>query len=553
MLDCKILAMKKKLRIIALSTLFVSVALSACKDELDVIDPNRPTLVVAESERGILELATGSVYMNGFYDLKYYDGVPGRFWTGAVGFHELMGDIVGEEAANDFANQLGCPDNVTLDNLSVVNNPQSPAKQKDLIREINTNANQGSNPLFYEWGYMYAMNSALNNVLELADRITYTGDATVKSNTIKAWCYFWKGYAYSRIGSIYYAGIINDAVRGSNGNYVTKEAIIAEAENNFSKAETILNGLSGGGDYDAALGAMLPNIVKSGKGGILTPAQWVHNINTMRARNILVNTSAASMTSGQWDQILTLTANGIGAADKVFTLRPNATGDLMSPSSGNIPAKTYGTTPQGGTFKVSERLIQDFKPGDQRLANNFTQAAAWIGNSDRGIIFNTRWALADGGKGLAGVVKMCDRSASGYELYLGGSYEENLLMQAEANIYKGNIDTGLGQIDALRTLQGAGLAATSGTGLTSAQAKEELRRERRVVLAFRGFSFYDARRWGVLDNGRTGCVVVDKTGVVNNNATIHYNFLDYWDVPDNELVYNPPSAGSAAIQNPNGL
>jgi starch-binding outer membrane protein, SusD/RagB family len=545
--------MKKKLRIIALSMLFLGMALSACKDELDVIDPNRPTLAVANSERGIMELATGAVYMNGFYDLKYYDGVPGRFWTGAVGFHELMGDMIGEEAANDFANQLGCPDLVILDNLSQVTNPQSPPKQKDLIREINTNANQGSNPLFYEWAYMYAMNSALNNVLALVDEIEFTGDATIKTNTIKAWCYYWKGYAYSRIGSIYYAGIINDAVVGSNSDYVTKEAIIAEAEDNFAQAEALLNGLSAGGDYAEALGAILPNIVKIGKGGVLTPAEWVRNINTMRARNILVNTPAATMTSGQWDQILALTANGIGATDLVFTLRPNATADIMSPSSGNIPAKTYGTTPQGGTFKVSERLIQEFKPGDQRLANNFTQAAAWIGNSDRGTIFNTRWALADGGKGLAGVVKMCDRSNTGYELYIAGSYEENLLMRAEANIYKGNIDTGLGFIDQLRTLQGAGLAATAGTGLTLDQAKEELRRERRVGLAFRGFSFYDARRWGVIENGRTGCVVVDKNGVLNTNATIHYRFLDYWDVPDNELVYNPPSAGSAPVQNPNGL
>jgi hypothetical protein len=32
------------------------------------------------------------------------------------------------------------------------------------------------------------------------------------------------------------------------------------------------------------------------------------------------------------------------------------------------------------------------------------------------------------------------------------------------------------------------------TGLTLAQAKEELRKERRIALALRGLSFYDARR-----------------------------------------------------------
>jgi hypothetical protein len=386
--------------------------------------------------------------------------------------------------------------------------------------------------------------------LKLADVIKYNGDATIKSNTIKAWCYWWKGYAYSRIGSIYYAGIINDESDGTNGNYVTKEAIMAEAENNFSKAEAILGGLAAGGDYTSTLGNLLPLITQVGKGGVLSPAEWIRNINTMRARNILVNTPVATMTSAQWDQILALTANGITATDKIFTLRPNASGDLMSATSGNIPAKTFGADAQGGTFKVSERLIQDFKPTDKRLANNFTQTIAWTGNSDRGTIFNTRWALANGGKGVAGAVIMCDRSVSGYELWLAGSYEENLLMRAEANIYKGNIDTGLGFIDQLRTLQGSGLAAVAGTGLSSALAKEELRSERRVALAFRGYSFYDARRWGVLDNGRTNAVVLDKNGVVNTNATIQYGFLDYWDVPDNELAYNPPSATSAPVKNP---
>ncbi len=97
---------------------------------------------------------------------------------------------------------------------------------------------------------------------------------------------------------------------------------------------------------------------------------------------------------------------------------------------------------------------------------------------------------------------------------------------------------------------GAGLAPVTGRGLTDAQAKEELRRERRVALAFRGFAFYDARRWGVLKNGRTGSVVVDFNGVVNTNATIQYGYLDYWDVPVFEFFYNPASADSAPIVNP---
>ena len=191
--------MKKDFIKIFAAVLLVGASAVGCKDDLDVIDPNRPTLSVANSERGITSLAKGAVYVNGFYDLKYYDGVPGRFWTGAVGFHEIMGDIVGEEAANLYGNQIGCPDNVILDNGTTVANPQSPSKQKDLIRAVNTNANQGNNPIYFEWAYMYAMNAALNNVLSVVEKIEFSGDAATKIATVQAWCYWWKGYAFSRI------------------------------------------------------------------------------------------------------------------------------------------------------------------------------------------------------------------------------------------------------------------------------------------------------------------------------------------------------------------
>jgi starch-binding outer membrane protein, SusD/RagB family len=536
----------KKIKIF--SIVFVLVALGACQDQLDIKNPNQPTPESAKTARGIVAFAQGGVYINGFWSLKYTDGVPGRFWTGAVGFHELMGDVVGEEAANWYGNQLGMPDQVTHDDGSIVLNPASPPKQKDLINQINSNSNQGNNPLFHEWAAMYGMNNACNVTLSLVDEVEFLGDADVKKNTLKAWSYFWKGFAYSRIGSIYIAGIINDDPLTTNGLYVTKEEILAEAEANFAQAETILNSLSAGGDFDEILGALIPSICQVGKGQLLTPAMWIRNINTMRARNILVNTASADMTLAQWNQILTLTTNGVGATDFTFTLRSNANADIMSSTTGNIPAKTFGSTPQGGTYKVSERLIQEFKSGDQRLANNFAQGTTWLGNADRGISFNTRWALRNGGNSLPGVVVMCDREDGAYELYCVGFYEENELMKAESLINgAGSVDAGLTIIDGIRTLQGAGLAATSGTGLTIAQAKEELRRERRVVLAFRGFAFYDARRWGVLSGGRTGAVVIKKDGTVSTNATINYNFFEYWSVPDNELAYNPAVEGSATV------
>lgn len=528
----------------------------SCKKQLEVGNPNVPTLDKANTESGFLSLVQGGTYINGFQqgaeDINgtFYDGVPGHFWSGAIGFHDLMGDVIGAEAANAFLNQIAVPEYVTLDNGAKVNNPNSPLKQPDLVRQVNTNANQGQNFLYHEWTYMYSLNKASNRSLALVDKVEFSGNAETRKNAIKAWCYWWKGFAYARIGSIYYAGIIDDADNGTNGNYVTKEQIIAESNSNLDKAVALLQGLTDDADYEAIIGRLIPNFFKLGKGGVPTPQMWIHSINTLKARNILVNKTVATMTTADWSAIASLVANGVKATDNVFTARSSA--DFLT--SGTVAIKSSSTLAGGSTYKVSERLIQDYKAGDKRLANNYKQTVTWIGNSDRGNIFNTRYALVSGGNGMPGVVVINNSDLGQGEMYMAGTYEENELMNAEAKIYSGDIEAGLGVIDDLRTYQGAGLAPVKGTGLTADQAKEELRRERRVVLVYRGLSFYDARRWGISEDvsrggGRLKAVVVGADGVVNNNAFINYNFLDYWDVPDNELAYNP-NQGTTPVKNP---
>jgi hypothetical protein len=523
----------------------------SCKDQLDVKNPNSPTTGSANSETGLISLAQGGVYVNGFITLKY-GGFTGTFWGDPFSYHDIMGDVVGVEAANQRINEIGCPNYVILDDGTKVTNPNSPALQADMIRQVNINSNASDNPLYYEWAFMYALNTACNNVLALVDGTTFTGDATTKKNTLKAWAYWWKGYAYSRIGSIYYAGIINNEASGTNAKYVTKEDIIKESNANFDKAATLLGGLTANADYNAVVNKLIPDFFRVGKGGLIDPGMWVRNINTMKARNVLVNTTSKTMSAAQWTSIVDLTTNGIKASDYVFTGRNNATSDFFNISqtpAGNSVGPTAG-------YKISERLVQDFKAGDKRLANNFVKRKnAWIGNNDRGNIFNTSWDLLDGGAGMAGIVSLGSRAVGGYELFMAGTYEENELTKAEALINSGKIEEGLKIIDAIRTVQGAGIAAVAGKSLTLAQAQEELRRERRVVLPFRGLAFYDARRWGVIDDvakggGRTNCVVLDKEGKLNTKATISYNYLDYWDVPDNELAYNKPDAGSAPVKNP---
>ena len=538
----------------------------ACKKQLDIKNPNQPNPETLKTENGIIAYGLAGVYQNGFRSTKYGDGVVGEaFFSFANAYHELLGDVVGIEAANVYANQLGCPDKVTLDNGTSVLNPGTPNRSTLVIREKNLNASAGANPLFYEWSWMYALNNACNVILENVDGVTYSGDAATKKAVLKAWAYWWKGYAYSRIGSMYYAGLIRNASQLVNpnpeGSYVAASAVITESNSNYDKAATILNALTVNATYTATLAKLIPDFCQVGKGLPPTPAMWVRNINTMKARNILVNKTTTAMSAAEWASIVTLTSSGIQPSDYVFTARSNTTSDLMSTSGGTVAAKTTGSA-GSNTYKVSERLIQDYRAGDQRKANNFVQAASpWIGNIDRGNAFHTRWGLKSAGNGIAGVIVYTNTSAAGlYEFYIAGTWEENELMRAEATMY-GNgfsapsITTAMGIIDGVRSSQGAGLAPVAGVITTQAAAKEELRSERRVGLAFRALAFYDARRWKVIDpvsagGGRTGCVLISNAGALNTNATIDYNYLDYWDVPDNELAYNPPAAGSAPVVNP---
>jgi hypothetical protein len=542
---------------ILVGILGIALSLTACKKDLDISNTNAPTPESAQNESGVVSFAQGGIYRNGFFDLKYSDGVYGRYWPGAMGFQELMGDIIGAEAANAFMNQIGCPNTVTLDNGTVVLNPSNPKTQYELVRYANQNAQGGSNTTFYQWAYSYNMITAANTILDLANKVEFSGaNAATKKATLQAWAYWWKGFAYGQIGSMYYAGIIQNettAAAKTNGNYVTKEAIITESNANYDKCVNALAGVTDAATYNSIMAKVLPNYVQKGKGGVLSTAEWTRSINTMKARNILVNTLKDEMTATQWSTILALTSNGVKSTDLIFTGRSDANGDFLGTGiSVADKASQNAATGSTNTYKVSERWIQEFRAGDKRFDNNVLKlASVGLFNTDRGNAFNTRYTLKNGGNGLAGVITYSNQAAGANEISLAATFEENELMKAEASIMTGKIDDGVKAIDAVRTYQGAGLTALA-TGLSKDEAYEELRSERRIALAFKGLSFYDARRWDVINpsKGRTNAVVVSFTGAVNTKAKIVYGYLDYWDVPDNELAYNPAAPGSAPTKNP---
>lgn len=528
----------------------ISVALGACKKQLDVRNPNAPTPESANTELGIVALAQGSVYYNGFHGLKY-GGFFGNFFNDPLGYLELTADVVGVEAANQYINQFSTPNKITYDDGSSLLNPQTPNEQPALLHEINSNANTYNNPLYYQWAYMYTMNKALNVVLATLEGVEFTGDAESKKKTIQAWAYFWKGFAYSNIGSLYYAGLIdNEATLTTNDVYVEHAKVIEEANSNFDKSVQAAQGANPG-EFGDLLSKLIPDICQVGNGGVLDATMWQHSVNTMKARNLLVNSPVEST---DWATIAQLTADGTGISegDKIFVAYSNATSDIFYPNGGSISSLALGNSPG---FWVSERLIQEFDTeNDLRFKNNFTLLESFYpGDFTRGTAVATRWEMVPDGIGLDadGTPTMVygSNEPGAYELKLAGFLEENLIMQAEAQAHLGNANAALKIVDQLHDMQGSGLPHLAGT-TPALSLMEIIRRERRIQVAFTGLSFYDARRWGVIDNGRTGCTVFDKDGNLWTNATIDYGFMDYWDVPDNELAYNPAGAGSAPVVNP---
>ena len=544
----------------------------SCKDQLDVGNPNAPTLAAnVTNETGLYQLAQGGVYISGFASNAAGNGqdnwLGDSYFSLPWGYIELMADNVGADASNNQVTTIAQPDYIILDDGTKVTNP---SPQVGIIRSYNTRAatGNGNNAIYYQWVNMYSLNNACNTVLSLIDGIKFSGDATSRTNTIKAWCYWWKGYAYASIGSMYYAGLINDKAGVTNNAYVLHDAILNQSNTFYNQAATTLGSITSATDYTAVMKQLIPAFNQTGKGGIPTTDMWKRSINTMLARNIVANklapfvngnpsatiakSSTTAMTAADWNSVLTLTTNGIKKDDIVFTGRSTDKNALISATGGTVAALSTGVN-SSTTFKVSERLIQSYNAGDKRLTNNFNTANTYKNN----YIYTTRYNVIDGGSGMAGVAVFGTRSVGTYELFIAGSYEENALMLAEANMRLGTIEAGLTLVDAVRAYQGAGVAAVAGTGLTLSKALTELTRESRVSLFGRGVSYYNNRRWGWIydianGGGSYGNTVLSSAGaVINKNVTISYNFMDYWDVPADESVLNPAAAGGAAVKNPN--
>ena len=541
---------------------------SACTKQLDVKDPNDPTFAGnVNTEGGIAAYAQGSVYWNGF---SYGDGWLGdSSFSLPWGYRELMGDVVGGGlGSNNQSTTMGVPDSFVADptNAAATTFTNTSPQATGIIRGFNDPAStaNGNNALYYEWTNMYAMINGCNITLENVGSIASLSADKLK--TVQAWAYFWKGYAYAQLGSMYYAGLIEDKSATINNKYVDHNAIIAESDKQLKLAQTTLSAISNQGDYLTMIAELIPQQNQTGLGKAPSTAQFIKSINTLLARNIVVNrlapfvngsTSATiakasipAATAADWAQVITYANAGIGQGDYVFTGRSSGTNSFFSATSGTV-ASIAAASNQNTTYKVSERLVANFGTGDARLANFSTTDGIFYGDANTN---TTRYSLVDGAaKGLT-VPVLGSKLPGGIEVYIGPSYEENALMLAEAKIRTGDVAGGVTLINAVRAYQKAGVAALA-TTISATAALTELTKERGASLAFRGLSWFDARRWGwtysiANGGGRYGATLIYNK-VVYTNAKINYNFMDYWDVPGDETGKNAPAAGSAAVKNPN--
>jgi hypothetical protein len=555
----------KKITLMLFALLTISIW-SCKKSELDQVNPNEPTASGSlSSEAGM------TAYGAGMLGRTIFD-VPNAGNTNilhiALTNHSIMGDEMFLPYGNYGFRWVNQVYQITLPSGTVSTNPFGVTQQTSL-QGFNSRGAGDRNAFMYEWTINYFFIQQSNQMLaSLKNGIAYTGDAVTKKATFEAWAYWWKAYAYSRIGSMYLAGIITDNPNGStNGTFVDHNAIIVEANKQFDNCLAALAKINVANinEYNTLMKSLVLSF--NDNTNVVSPDMWKRQINSYKARNLMVNKKTKDMTAGDWNQIIALCNDGVKSTDNIFNFGMTSDGNNDLSNSWMHPFAFTGPNTQW-TF-VSERLVQDFKSGDARFTKGILQLpnapatdptydlSAFANIRSRGLQFGTRWAatpIENGGLYATG-------SANKGLVPFACSYEENALMLAEAKINTGLIEDGLAYIDAVRNSQNAGLAAVVGTGLNLTDAKEELRKERRIGLFLKGVAFYDARRWGITapvsaGGGRPNATVFVPASLLGTPTPearpclMNYSYMDYWDVPQNELDFNAPASGSATVTNP---
>jgi len=229
--------MKKLITVFAIS---LTLMVGCKKSELQILNPNSPTPDALSTQIGLEEFTLG---------VWTKTNSNNNIITHSLVIHSIMGDEQWASVGNFGWRYVNQVNTITLPaaapyNSIVIHNIFNTTQQLQLAslnNLVSANAN-ASDANVYEWSF-YVVNGQANKLLSAIDANTVVS-ATEKT-VMKAFAYFWKGLAYSRVGSMYISGIITNASDGStNGSYVTHDAIITEANKNFDQAIALLTPLS---------------------------------------------------------------------------------------------------------------------------------------------------------------------------------------------------------------------------------------------------------------------------------------------------------------------
>jgi hypothetical protein len=511
--------------------ILTSFIISACDYNLNQVNPNSPTPDTVLKEEGLKRVALGMWQVGG----GFFEWVV---WQ----YHEMMGDnLVAPWVNFNFLNTAIAIEKVAFSdgsNVTPAANSTTGRTQTDWINFINTREDARGGGVQYEWQTAYGWNNEANLILRsLENGVTFVGNAAKKDSAYKAWAYFWKGYSYSRIGLLYEQGLIIDAYLETNNDYKSNVEIIAESNRMFELAI----------DYAPAFDIIRNEVIPAIFPNQLSGAALAEVSHTLIARNLLSIKERSELTNSDWNAIKTHATEGISSTSNALIAD---TDDATYLQSITLPWRIYN-----GWSVASARLVQAFStPGDQRFTNSFYLHGGngTYANSVANPHINSIYQ-AD--------VPYASVTPLEAPLYYA-SYEENLLILAEAELALGNPTIAADYVDEVRTLQGANLPPLGSATWA------DIKKERKAALFTRGVAFYDLRRSGEMKSEAEGSGAhnvwvyrrVDDDNNPNTpnviqldeNASIYYDYLHFWPVPDHETTFNPVQVnGNATKANAN--